>query len=65
MTHVMPHRLCQHPAGSLLWAVVPCAAMGLAASLQALCVCSAGMCRLLPQLITCSTAVLIGAEGVL
>lgn len=25
MTHVMPRRLCQHPAGSLLWAVVPCA----------------------------------------
>lgn len=70
MTQVMPRRLCQHPAGSLLWAVVACAEVrpvqwwGCAASFPELCACSAGMCRLLPQLITCSTAVLLGAAGV-
>lgn len=70
MTHVMPCRLCQHPAGSLLWAMVPSAEVrpvqqwGCAASFQAMCDCSAGMSSLLPQLITCSTALLMGTEGV-
>lgn len=66
MTHVMPCRLCQHPAGSLLWALVPSAEVSPVQpwGLCPVCDCSAGMCRLLPQLITCSTAMLIRAEGV-